>query len=398
MNILTIYNHYGTKNPSGETLAYEQEISYLQKNDLNIYSFEMETDHIKQKNIFIRLVFFLFIIFNPIAYFKIKEKIKKHSIDLVHVYNTWPFISVSAFLAAKDKKIIVTAPNYRFGCPSGIPSRNGVICTKCIDKKNTLFSIVHKCYRNSFVFSTFAALNTYFLRAFVIKRIDRIIVLTQFQADYFLKLGFNKKQIFVKPTPRKKSDMPYVDYKQRFIDLLFVGRISTEKGIKQFLNTYYKILVENNIKMTVVGTGPLYNELIEKYKKNENIIFLGRLSQKAVHDKIRHAKMLVVPSRWFEGLPLVLQEAFEFGTPLAVSDIGPLPSLVADANGIILKLNKLDHASEKIITLINNEDNWANVSNKTLNIHKIKYDASVNINELLNLYKDVLKPKFVEVS
>ena len=38
--------------------------------------------------------------------------------------------------------------------------------------------------------------------------------------------------------------------------------------------------------------------------------------------------LIVVPSEWFEGFPMVLQEAFALGTPAAVSEIGPLPSLV----------------------------------------------------------------------
>jgi glycosyltransferase involved in cell wall biosynthesis len=44
--------------------------------------------------------------------------------------------------------------------------------------------------------------------------------------------------------------------------------------------------------------------------------------------QIAGARLLVLPSVCFEGFPMVVREAFAFGTPAAVSRIGPLPSIV----------------------------------------------------------------------
>jgi glycosyltransferase involved in cell wall biosynthesis len=68
------------------------------------------------------------------------------------------------------------------------------------------------------------------------------------------------------------------------------------------------------------------------------IIFLGQLSGAAAQHEIARARLVVLPSEWFEGFPMVVREAFAFGTPAAVSNIGPLPSIIRDGeNGVVFE-------------------------------------------------------------
>ncbi len=45
---------------------------------------------------------------------------------------------------------------------------------------------------------------------------------------------------------------------------------------------------------------------------------------------ISSAKLLIVPSLCFEGFPMVVQEAFALGVPVAASKIGSLPYLITE--------------------------------------------------------------------
>jgi glycosyltransferase involved in cell wall biosynthesis len=56
--------------------------------------------------------------------------------------------------------------------------------------------------------------------------------------------------------------------------------------------------------------------------------FLGQVDAAEAQRQIAQARLLVLPSECFEGFPMVVREAFAFGTPAAVSDLGPLPSIV----------------------------------------------------------------------
>jgi len=61
-----------------------------------------------------------------------------------------------------------------------------------------------------------------------------------------------------------------------------------------------------------------------------NIEFLGRQPQAAVLEMISNARVLVVPSVWYEGFPMVIAESFACGTPVLASRIGSLDELVEE--------------------------------------------------------------------
>jgi len=93
-------------------------------------------------------------------------------------------------------------------------------------------------------------------------------------------------------------------------------------------------------ELRILGDGPLRESLqqLALTSPAAHIRFLGQLSSADAERQIAEAKLLVVPSIWFEGFPMVIIEAFAYGTPVAVSNIGPLPSIVKDGvNGVVFK-------------------------------------------------------------
>lgn len=389
MRVLTIYNYYGSVNPSGETLAYQQELELLEMRGIHLHKYEKFSDDVTASSLIRRMIEYILIPFNIIEFFKIRTLLKEQDFDAIHIYNTWPFISISAFVACRKHKIVVTAPNYRFGCSAGVPQRAGQVCTLCLDEKTVINSIKHKCFRNSYVMSIVAALNTKLMQKFAIPAINKIIVLTEFQKAKYIEIGFKEDQVIVKPTPRISTGSVYYSYEDREYDILFVGRVSEEKGIDKWLAENSEISLKEGIKVCVVGDGPLLQTLQSRYKCSPNIVFKGSLDQKKTHQIMRLSKVIIVPSRWFEGLPLVIQEAFEFGTPLAVGDVGPLPSLVAQTGGIVIDNENTENSFREIKELINNKTLWKNVSNDMLDHSELEYNSSNNINKMLKIYQDL---------
>jgi glycosyltransferase involved in cell wall biosynthesis len=58
------------------------------------------------------------------------------------------------------------------------------------------------------------------------------------------------------------------------------------------------------------------------------VTFLGRLPARELHDCIRAAALVVVPSRWYENQPMIVLEAFGCGRPVVASDLGGLSEMV----------------------------------------------------------------------
>jgi glycosyltransferase involved in cell wall biosynthesis len=96
-------------------------------------------------------------------------------------------------------------------------------------------------------------------------------------------------------------------------DLIFVGRISAEKGPLLFAEAARR----TGIVPTYIGDGPAAAELKAKYPEAR---LLGWQSGPAVREAIRAARALVFPSLWYEGQPLTVLEAKGLGTPVVVSD------------------------------------------------------------------------------
>jgi glycosyltransferase involved in cell wall biosynthesis len=87
-----------------------------------------------------------------------------------------------------------------------------------------------------------------------------------------------------------------------------------------------------------LGDGELRGELerLAATAPEVPIRFLEQLGGAEAQEEIARARLLLLPSVCFEGFPMVVREAFAFGTPVAVSNIGPLPSIVRQGeNGVV---------------------------------------------------------------
>jgi glycosyltransferase involved in cell wall biosynthesis len=96
-------------------------------------------------------------------------------------------------------------------------------------------------------------------------------------------------------------------------DVIFVGRLSPEKGAFLFAEAARKV----GLVPTFVGDGPVARELVARFPEAR---VLGWQSGDAVQALMRAARALVFPSLWYEGQPLTVLEAKALGVPIVVSD------------------------------------------------------------------------------
>ena len=96
-------------------------------------------------------------------------------------------------------------------------------------------------------------------------------------------------------------------------DIIFVGRLSPEKGAFIFADAARKV----GLIPTFVGDGPIAAEIAARYPEAR---MLGWMDPAGVQRAMRGARALVFPSLWYEGQPLTVLEAKGLGVPVIVSD------------------------------------------------------------------------------
>jgi glycosyltransferase involved in cell wall biosynthesis len=228
--------------------------------------------------------------------------------DVVHVHNLFPNFG-ERWLDSWNGPLVATLHNFRPICANGLLYRNGKVCTLCPDGDRWA-SLKHGCYRDSRVATMPLAIHNAggIGRNRLLSRADRIIVLSERGRTAYMEAGdpgITAKMVVIPNGIEDRSVSGRVTPRH----WAFVGRLSSEKGIKEVIACWPR-----SERLRVVGGGPLEAELRSMNKVG--VTFEGQLRPDQVDEVLRCSWGLVFPSRWKEGFPTVIAEASMHGIPV----------------------------------------------------------------------------------
>lgn len=125
------------------------------------------------------------------------------------------------------------------------------------------------------------------------------------------------------------------DYSKGISKILFVGRLTVDKGVKELLDAFVELCkVTPNLELYFVGDGPLHEELIRdaEYSQVKNRVhFCGHVSSiDDLREYYKKADILCLPS-YHEGFPRVLYEAMLMKVAIVTTFVGTIPYLMSDS-------------------------------------------------------------------
>lgn len=174
-----------------------------------------------------------------------------------------------------------------------------------------------------------------------------------------------------------------------------VGRPSFQKNTSEIINAFNLIKDRTNTNLIIAGAGHYspHHEYIKKQIKSLNlenrIIILGWLKPDDTLSLIKNAKLFISSSR-YEGLPFVLIESLNLGTPIVVSDTPGNSDVIKDGyNGNSYPLGKPDELAAKIETLLNNPSKTKEMRVNARVDFEERFNINTNIKKLEKIYTEI---------
>lgn len=369
MKILLI-NKFHYNNGGSETYYFAQAQALIAKGHEVIYfsmydarNFECEqseyfvsnVDYNSKKGIFSSIKNGIKLIYSFEAKNNMKRLIEDEKPDVVHIGLIHRQISLSVLDVIKKYNIpvVMTMHDLIFACPCYTMLRDDINCEDCVSGK---FSncIKYKCVKKSKLKSILGVAEAKFLRyGKYYDKIDLYIAECKQYQGLMNKSGFTKSPIIQRtnflPVEQEYSFNPNYE---NFI--LYVGRFSQEKGIKTLLKSQKSL--NSKYKMKIIGKGPIQEEL-EKFTKDEkikNVEFPGAVYGADMDILFEKAKVIVVPSEWYENCPYSLLQSIAKGKIVIASRIGGLPELIEDGKtGYLFQAGNEKELAEKIDLVMN---------------------------------------------
>jgi glycosyltransferase involved in cell wall biosynthesis len=328
VKVVVAHNRYVSANPSGENVVVDTEIDLLTAAGVEVLPFLRSSDDIASLPVSRKALLPLAPIYNRDAQKELAALLTRERPDVLHLHNPYPLLSpwVVRTAHAHDVPVVQTVHNFRHACVNGLFFRDDHPCHDCLGRRYPLPAVAHSCYRGSRAQSALMATSLAAHKK-TWASVDRYLALTPAIAEHLRSIGITDEQITVKPNsvPDPGPADPGTP-----TGLLFVGRLSAEKGLGLLLDAWTRHPEGSLGVLRIAGDGPLRAEVDRAAAHRSDIVPLGRLTPAEVRAAMRSCAALVTPSTWDEVCPMVVVEALANSRPVLATAMGGLPFLVGD--------------------------------------------------------------------
>ncbi len=367
MRVLVVHARYRQR--GGEDLVVDNEVALLNGHGIDARLFEAHNEDLEKMS---ALRAGAQAIWNRDACRSIADAIENMNADVVHVHNTFPVLSPAVIRAAhrSGAAVVHTLHNYRIGCPSAQLLRDGVHCELCLERRIPTPAIRYRCFHNSTARSAMAAGVVAVHRAFGTwtHDVDAFIAVSQAQRNLMITAGLPASRMHVRAHFLPDASIPE-DPGEPGASLLYVGRLSPEKGVDVLINAAASAAPEiiasagpgntSPLEVVIAGDGPQRKNLELAARAAElssdhrvRFTFLGHCSADELNHHRRDARAIVIPSVWQEPFGMVAIEAAAHARPVIAARSGALPEIVEeDTTGLIVEPGNVQDCAAAITRL-----------------------------------------------
>lgn len=387
MKILYVHNEYAK--PSGEEYAAGEIVSLLKEHGHEVRWFTRSSAEISNSE-FGKIKALLTGIYNPASAKKLAKVLDDFKPDIVQVQNLYPLLSASIFKPIRHRKIpvVMRCPNYRLFCPSGLClDPKGNVCERCWNG-HEINCISNDCMGSSMKSIGYAIRNAFARKTnMILNGVDVFIVQSEFQKQKFVSQGIPSERIEILEGISPNIKMS--DNSETGEWVSFVGRVSAEKGIYEFIEA-----ARENPEIPFKVAGNIDKNF--KMPKNlpQNLEFTGFKKGDELDKFYIQSRIIVVPSKWYEGFPNVIVRGMLHKKPIITTDIGAMKSIIDHGeNGLLVEPANSKDLSDAIRNLYSDLESCRRYGENGYLKASELYSREMIYSKLVSIYSKVQRKK-----
>jgi len=186
------------------------------------------------------------------------------------------------------------------------------------------------------------------------------------------------------PAARNSGEVPTI---------LFLGNVSTAKGVQDLLDACAKI--DRPYRLVLVGgddpagSRAAFAQQAARLRIQDRVDFVGPIYGERKHDFLRGADLFVLPSH-AEALPMALLEAMAHGLPVVATRVGAIPSVIESGrSGMLVEARDVAGLASTLQTLLDDAALRRSLGDEARRVAHGRYSVDRAAGELMHLYRSV---------
>ena len=370
MKVLIVHNDYGKY--SGEEAVVDKMAAMLRSHRHEVAFYRLSSAECRESAIG-KIRGFVDGVYSRHGVRGMREALRREQPDVVNVHNLYPFISPAALWECRKTgvPVVMTVHNFRLICPTGLFMRDGRPCEWCLQRGNEWGCIRYNC-EHSWPKSAGYALRNAVARitGAYRKNVTAFACITAFQREKLIAAGYDARCIVVVPNSID-AQASYDSSIGKYV--AYIGRLSYEKGYDLLLQVAKR---NPNIEFRFAGAKREHDVA----DIPANVIFEGYLQKEQLNKFIQDARIVVMPSRCYEGFPMTILEAAQHGKPTIGPDHGGFTEIIGrggDAIGRLFTPGDMDDMERQVVDLWNDRDEIKELGRRAFDKLHREYSSDV---------------------
>jgi len=234
------------------------------------------------------------------------------------------------------------------------------------------------------------------IKRFVNKNAEKITTTTELAKKALIHEGVNDEKIFIVPNatdtnlftpePKRTSGTDLPKELETTFNIIFVGRLSEQKGIPWLLDAFKRIKKED-VRLILIGKN------VEHFNvRHKHIYHIPYVEHQQLPRIYNLADIGILPSiptkNNEEQFGQVVHEAMACGKPTLVTNVGGMPEIVTEKTSFVINYKSPQDIKENILYFYQNETEKKRMGQAARQHIEREYTPRIIANKLKRLYHE----------